>query len=74
VNVTFIMTDAEKAADDARARAYAASLSPEAYSAALAELKKPTRRAAPVAGPHVDTLTPDQAARELRRLGVNRRR
>ena len=73
MEIKFNMTPEQQAADDARARAYAGSLAPEAYKAALADLKRPQRRAAPAPGAHVSTLTPAEAGRELRRLGVNRR-
>ena len=74
MEIRFTMTPEQIAADEARAREYhrtrVRALSPAELKAELAILTRLQRRPAPVAGPHVSTLTPAEAERELRRLGV----
>ena len=85
MEIKITMTPEQQAGDDQRALAFQKAaeadarqkvrdMPPAEYAALKAKLTRPQRRAAPVAGKHVSEMTDAEAARELRRLGVSRRR
>jgi hypothetical protein len=81
MEITFNFTPEQQAADDRRRAEWDAEqrqrtrdMSPEEYAAMRASAIKPTRPAAPVAGPHASTLDDVGYAVELRRLGIRKPR